>query len=196
MARKLREIIVGATYHIYSRCIDRMNLLANDYIKDLLVTVIRETQEKYCFELCSVDILDNHIHLIIKTTSKKDTISLIMQRIKSVFAKRYNKMNSRTGPFWNERFGSKIVEKAKDAARYIIHLLWYTAYNSVRKGKTRDPRHYKYSTINAYLDEDYIGLLKITLHRGFLNLGKNFSECKKYFTDYEKEYRESLHLKI
>lgn len=192
MGRKLREIIPGATYHVYSRCIDMRNHMKRDIIKNLLLQVVQETQGKYDFELNSIDILDNHFHFIIRTTSNTDTISVIMQRIKSVFAIRYNKMHGRKGPFWNERFGSSIVEKAKDASKYIIHLLWYTAYNSVRKGKTINPRDYKYSSINSYLDETHKCSLKITLHGGFISLGNSFSERVKRFLEYEKSYIEYL----
>lgn len=192
MGRKTREIIQGATYHVFSRCADKQNLMESDAMKNLMIEIIRETQGVYEFELNSIDILDNHFHFIIRITNNTDTISRIMQRIKSVFAKKYNRIHGRSGPFWNERFGSTIIEKAKDATRYIVHLLWYTAYNSVRKGKTDDPRNYKYSSIMAYLDENYKGTLKITLHGGFLSLGKNFRECVNRFLVYEKGYLDYL----
>lgn len=192
MGRKIREIIPGATYHVFSRCIDKRNYMKSDVMKNLMVEVVRETQEKYDFELNSIEILDNHFHFIIRITSNIDTISRIMQRIKSVFAKKFNKMHGRSGPFWNERFGSSIIEKARDATRYIVHLLWYTAYNCVRKGKTINPRNYRYSSIMAYLDENYKGSLKITQHSGFMSLGNNFKERLKVFLEYEKVYVDYL----
>ncbi len=192
MGRKHRETITGATYHIFSRCISRLDLLKSSWIKDLFLQVISETQEKYEFELNTVIILDNHFHMVIRTTSSCDTISLIMQRIKSVFARRYNKIHSRTGPFWNERFGHKIVEKAKDIVKYTIHLLWYAAYNSVRKGTVTDPRNYKYSSINAYLDKTFKFPLKITRHKIFKNLGRTFKERTEKFLEYESIYKEYL----
>ena len=192
MAREKRICQPNLTYHTYSRCIDKANLIKNDKLKDLLVKVIDETQKKFDFELNAFEILDNHFHFIITTTSKGETISKIMQRIKSVFAKRYNKLHGRSGPFWNERFGSKIVEGARDPSEYLLNLLWYLAHNSYRKGKVNNPREYKYSSIKCYLEENYKSKLKITLHHIFKNLGKNFKERLKIFLDLEIRYRENL----
>jgi len=188
MGRALREIASKVTYHIFTRCRNSLNLMAENEIKNLMITVIEETQKLYEFELNSIEILDDHIHLIIKTLNDEDTISKIMQRIKSVFARRYNKLHGITGPFWNERFGSKIIEKANDILGYFIYLLWYLAYNPVRKKMVTDPRKYKYSSINVYLDEDYKPPLQITIHQFFLYLGKTFKECRLNFLEFEKTY--------
>jgi putative transposase len=190
MGRSIREQIVGATYHVYSRCINKEDLMKPDEIKDLMIAVIHETQEIFDFELTQFDILDNHFHFTIRIKNNIDTISKIMQRIKSVFAKRYNKLHGRSGPFWNERFGSSIVEKAKNFVGYLIYLILYTGYNSVRKGKVKDPRDYKYSSFNCYLDRNYKSLLKITIHEYFLMLGDTFEECVKVFLEYEKLFKE------
>lgn len=188
MGRAIREQIIGATYHVYSRCINKEDLLEDDRMKDLMITVIQETQEKYEFELNEFDILDNHFHFTIVIKNNLDTISKIMQRIKSVFAKRYNKLHGRSGPFWNERFGSKIIEKSKNVVKYFMRLIFYTGYNSVKKGKVKDPRNYKYSSFNCYLDKNYKSQLKITLHKYFLSLGNTFEECAQKFLEYEKQY--------
>jgi REP element-mobilizing transposase RayT len=192
MGRPIREQVVGATYHVYSRCINKENLMEPDEIKDLMIIVIKETQEKFDFELNEFDILDNHFHFTIRIKNTTDTISKILQRIKSVFAKRYNKLNGRSGPFWNERFGSSIIEKAKNIVGYFIYLLFYTGYNSVRKGKVKDPRDYKYSSFNCYLDKNYKCQLKITIHEYFLSLGDTFEDCVKVFLEYEKLYLKKI----
>ena len=192
MGRSNRICEPNLTYHAYSRCIDKANLMKNDNLKNLMLKVLEETLEKLNFDLNAFEILDNHFHFIIRTKPKGESISQIMQRIKSVFAKRYNKLHGRTGPFWNERYGSKIVEDARDPSRYFLNLLWYLAHNSYRKGKVNDPRDYKYSSIRCYLEKNCKSKLKITLHQIFENLGKNFEERLKIFLDLEIKYRESL----
>jgi len=195
MPRSLRICKPNLTYHVYSRCIDKANLMKNNKLKDLLIQVLKETQEKYNFDLNSFEILDNHFHFIITTKIKGENISKIMQRIKSVFAKRYNKLHGRTGPFWNERFGTKIVESvgnAKQQENYLLNLLWYVAHNSYRKGKVNDPRDYEYGSINSYLNKNFKPKLKITLHKVFKNLGENFDERLKSFLEFEKAYKDRL----
>jgi putative transposase len=192
MTRDPRFCMANLTYHTYSRCINNSNMIKDDKTKELMITVIKETQEKYHFELSGFEILDNHFHFLIKTLDGGQTISKIMQRIKSVFARRYNKLHGRTGPFWNERFGSKIIEDAIDATTYLLHLLWYMAYNSFRKNKVNNPRDYKYSSINCYLDENYKSCLTIKLHNSFINLGKTFQERLRGFLIFEDNFVKGL----
>ncbi len=192
MARKQRFCSGNLTYHTYSRCINKQNMIKDDKTKDLMITVIRETQEIYNFELSGFEILNNHFHFIIKTIMGSETISKIMQRIKSVFARRYNKIHGRIGPFWNERFGSKIIDDAIDATSYLLHLLWYMAYNSFRKNMVNNPRHFKYGSINCYLDENYKSILKIKLHDAFISLGKTFEQRIKKFMLFEENYIKGL----
>ena len=157
-----------------------------------MMKVIRSTQKKYYFELNGFILLDNHFHLLIKTLPGQANISKIMHRIKFMFAKMYNKHTGRTGPFWNERFKSEIVEHVKDAANYLLYLLLKIGYNSFRKGKVRDPRDEEYSSFNCYLNESYKCKLKITLHSVFISLGNSFQERVKKFLSFEKSYREEL----
>jgi len=187
MGRALREIAI-ATYHVFSRCRNNLDLMKDDRIKDLMLTIIKETQELFDFELNSFEILDNHFHFVITTTNNEHSISKIMQRIKSVFAKRYNRLHGIKGPFWNERFGSKIIEEAVNIIQYMLHLLWYIAYNPVKKGVVDNPRRYKYGTINSYLHENHKPPIKITLHKFFFTLGKTFKERVQIFKEYEEAY--------
>ncbi|MCG8571630.1 MAG: hypothetical protein MJB14_15960, partial [Spirochaetes bacterium] len=80
----------------------------------------------------------------------------------------------------------------KNPIKYFLSLLWYMAYNSVRKGYVDNPRDYPYSSIKHYLLDNYTGKLKITLHEIFLNLSDNFSERLEVLLTMEKEYLEIL----
>ena len=79
-------------------------------IKDLLIDVLVMAQNKYSFEIIYYTIMDNHFHFIFRTIEDGETVSRIMQFIKSQFARRYNRKMNRTGPFWNERFKDSIIE--------------------------------------------------------------------------------------
>ncbi|MEJ5363441.1 MAG: hypothetical protein WHV26_15385, partial [Spirochaetota bacterium] len=73
---------------------------------------------------------------------------------KARFAELYNKITGRTGPFWNERYKDSIIQFAKDGFHYLLWLLWYLAYNPIRKRLCSDPTKYHYSSIKAYLQEE------------------------------------------
>ena len=192
MPRELRKIGQGLTHHCFTRCHGKKNLLLGKYGKKFFIEAVRMCQEKYDFELIAAEVVSNHIHLIIKTLADKETISLIMQYIKARIAEKYNRAMTTTGPFWNERFDSKIIEESDNPEQYLFWLLWYIGFNPVRKGQSRDPRNNDIGFINCYLFENYEAPLKITIHPFFYKLGTLFSDCVKKFLIYEDAYRKRI----
>ncbi len=192
MPRAKRDQRENTTYHIWTRCIEWRFLMKDDDFKGLFIQVIRETQEFYTFELTAYQIMDNHIHLIIKTLPDGTPISRIMQYLKARFAERYNRITGRFGPFWNERYRDSIVDDSENPVIYLIWLLWYLAYNPVRKGKVSNPRYYRYGSINYYLDEMHEPTLKIHHHDFFLRLGNDFKSRLKQLLYFEDAYRRRL----
>ena len=180
------------TYHLVSRCIEHRNMMKNSNIKKLLIQVISMAQEKYTFQVIHYTIMHNHFHFIFRTVEDGETISRIMQFIKSQLAQRYNRKVGRTGPFWNERFKDFIIEYSDNPRFYLLWLICYQAFNPVRSGDVSDPRKYQFSSFNAYIDQNYISPIKITLHEYFLQLGDTFEERVKNFLWYEECYRKRL----
>lgn len=198
MGRPPRYRKVNTIYHAYSRCRQLGELLKPEQIKGLLEEVIAECLELYEFELIGHVIMDNHIHLIIKTLNNAvHTISEIMKWIKSTFTRRYNKLNRLVGPFWNERFGAKVVSLAMDAEEYLNTLIWYLGYNPVRSGAVKDPGKYKFGSLNHYLEgeagkelyRDSPLVNKITLSEHFLNLAQDAKERLKRFLKFEEIFK-------
>ncbi len=192
MTWKLRIIKHGATYHCFSRCRGKRNLLKSRYCRRYFIEAIQMCQKKYNFELIAAEPVGNHIHLIIITLENEETISRIMQYIKSRIAEKYNRATGETGPFWNERFGSTFIEESDNPEHYLLWLLWYIGYNPVRKGLSRDPRENDVGFINCYLIKDYKAEVNITLHRFFINLAKTFEQCVEMFLLYEEAYLKRL----
>ena len=192
MPRPLRSIRQNVTYHVVSRCIECRTLMGEEHFRELFLEVVALAKEKYTFELNQYEIMDNHFHLIIHTLPGEASIDRIMQYIKSRFAEKYNRQNERIGPFWNERYSCKIIQDSKKPVRYLLWLLWYLAYNPVRKEFVDDPRDYRYGGINAYLGNAHRLPLGVTLHKYFRELGDTFTDCVKVLLEYEKQYFEKL----
>lgn len=188
MPRPLRNIAQGKTHHTYSRCHGKRNLLQGKYGRQYFIEAVKECQEKYDFELVAAEIVANHIHLVIKTNLDKQTISRIMQYIKARIAEKYNRAMKTTGAFWNERFGSSVIEEADNPEGYLLWLLWYIGYNPVHKKLSRDPRKNDIGFINCYLDQNHEAPVKITLHYFFMRLAETFEERVKKFLFYEYAY--------
>jgi REP element-mobilizing transposase RayT len=160
----------------------------DDRFKEMFLDVLIKTQQKYIFDLVCFEVLDNHFHLIIRTKPGGATISRIVQYIKARFAERFNKVTKTIGPFWNERFKDVIVELQENPVVYFLWLLWYIAYNSVRKKFVSNPRDYRFGSINWYLKKNYKSKVKITTHQYFIDLGGCFKERVKGLLEFEKIY--------
>jgi hypothetical protein len=93
---------------------------------------------------------------------------------------------NRKGAFWNERFFDKIIEDSENPEFYGNWVTVYIGYNPVRKKYVSDPRDYEFSSINAYLNKDYVSPIKITLHQFLYNLGNTFYERKQNFSSTKK----------
>ncbi len=192
MPRPLRKIVQGVTYHCFTRCRGKRDLLRSRYANRYFIEAVKMCQNKYDFELIAAETVGNHIHLVIRTLENRETISGIMQYIKSRIAEKYNRALGETGPFWNERFGSTIIEESENPEQYLLWLLWYIGYNPVRKGLSRDPRKNSIGFINCYLKQNVEIELKITLHHYFLNSGVSFGDCVEKFLFYEEAYLKRL----
>jgi hypothetical protein len=115
-----------------------------------------------------------------------------MQYIKSQYARRYNRMTQRTGPFWNERFSDTIIECSTNPVETFFVILLYIAFNPVKSKIVADFRNYHYGSIRCYLSEENIPPVKITLHEYFLELGATFQERVGRFLEYEDRYRKRI----
>lgn len=192
MPRPKRICQPDLTYHVYSRFIDRNSFMDDDFFKDIMIGVIERCQNKYTFDLIAYEIMDNHFHLIIKTVENGEPISRIIQYIKSRFAETVNKLLKREGAVWSERFKDKIVEMQDNPVIYFITLIWYLAYNPIKKSFCSKPEEYKYGSINFLLDNNYKNKLKLTFHKIYLMLGESFDARKTILLNFRAENYQQL----
>ena len=190
MSNPVRLCLQNVTYHCYSRCIEKRNMLSPEHVKQLAAESINMALERYDFQLVHMEFVENHFHLLIRTTEKGQTISRIMQYVKARITEKYNRSHDRTGTLWNERFDCTIVEQKDDPGNYFLRLLWYIAYNPVRKNIINDPRESEFGTIRVYLEKDFKPKVKVKVHDYFTALGKTFEERVKYLLEYEVLYRD------
>jgi len=87
MARKPREILEGATYHVTARANRGEFILEDDHFKELFVAVLQEAKGKFQFEIINLVVMGNHVHLMIKP-EEDDSLSSIMRWVLSLFATR------------------------------------------------------------------------------------------------------------
>jgi REP element-mobilizing transposase RayT len=94
----------------------------------------KETLEFQIYDYC---FMSNHVHLIINKQKMGD-ISLIMQRISTKYAGRFNRKYDRIGILIANRFKSEPVETEE----YFLTLLRYIHQNPVNAGITKSTSNY------------------------------------------------------
>ncbi len=183
MARPRRICLSNLTYQIYSRCIEWRPMMSENRFKELFIEVLKKTMARYDFKLIFYKINDRDIHLVIKTTPNGASISRIMQYLKARFAENYNRLNSRIGPFWNERFKDIIIEFLKNPEEYFLNFLLKCGDITQTPSKASFNRAAGiFNALSFYLYGNVRSDIKITHHEYFLNLGKSFHERVKKFS--------------
>lgn len=125
MARKKRMESIGF-YHIVNHGVERRKIYMDDddYMKFL--TILQESAEVYGFEIYSYVLMDNHYHLLIKTSALN--LSLLMRQINSRYSMYFNRKYKRVGPLWQGRFKSWYVYDEQ----YLKSLVKYIEFNPIK----------------------------------------------------------------
>jgi REP element-mobilizing transposase RayT len=103
---------IGATYFVSSELNRGETAFARDDLRTMLYQVIDEAHARYKFDLWDITIDDSYFTCRIKPAFGQ-SLSRIMQWVKSVVARRWNKAHEMHGHLWGERFSSEIIEEEK-----------------------------------------------------------------------------------
>lgn len=153
IARRYSEIKV---YHITIRGIDKQNIFFDEQDKNKFINIIKDTKEKYNYDVYSYCLMDNHVHLVIY--DKENKLSKIMQSIEISYAFYFNIKYDRTGHLFQNRFFSSKVEDReylKKVCRYI--------HQNPQKAGIASTRDYKWSSYNEYVGKSKIINSKLLL---------------------------------
>ena len=111
--RQKRIIIAGYTYHVTSRTNNKISIFNSKFGQRIILRMIRRAKEKYGFKLHNICIMPTHIHLLI-TPGKEINLSKIVQWVKTMFAKEWNKYHESIDHIWGERFFSRPIKDSDD----------------------------------------------------------------------------------
>jgi REP element-mobilizing transposase RayT/uncharacterized protein YerC len=131
-------------FHCWARGVDRRPIYADDAdyngFMECLENVLRESRAT----LVAYCLMPNHFHLLIQV---RDTpLSVIMQRVLTLYARRFNKRHNRVGHLFQERFRERLCS---DNA-YLARIIPYIHLNPVRGRLVASPEKWKWSSQHAY----------------------------------------------
>ncbi len=142
--RQARERSESGIYHVVLRGINRQDIFYDDEDYQHFLETINQMKSEDQFIVYGYCLMTNHIHLLIKENT--DTISRVMSRIGTSYARWYNQKYGRSGHVFQGRYGSECVEN--DA--YLLIIIRYIHNNPVKAGMVQKPEEYKWSSIHAY----------------------------------------------
>ena len=185
---EIRETGVGYTYHVSTRCVDQTYLLHKDELKAIALQVIEKAKKTYKFNCFCFTIMDNHIHIIIHTPNE-DNIYLIMQVINKNIANKCNKALDRKGHFWGERFHSNIIKDEEQ----LINTLVYLNLNPVKAGLVYDPKDWKWSSYNDYVNGSWQdNIQNITDIHPYFTEKDDVKKAQEYYKELVLERRKEI----
>ncbi len=152
--RRARQKKYGANYHVFSRAVRGDKIFNYPGIKEMFMEVVRRAKKKFKFEIWNFCIMSSHYHFIIKPLGNED-ISKIMQWIKSVFARKFNRLFGYFGHVFAERFQSIIIHSFQQYLSTFI----YIAMNPVKAELVRSATEYEYNGI-SYLQKGMLDILE------------------------------------
>jgi len=165
MARKLRIEKVGF-YHVIDRGVAKSSIYIDndDFLKFLEIT--GEASDEYDFMIYSFCLMNNHYHLLVKTS--KENLSIIMQKINSRYSIYFNRKYKRVGPLWQGRFKSWFVYDEN----YLQTLVRYIEFNPIKANITKKIGEYKWAMSSHNVE---FLMLNFELIEG-VDLEKDFDE--------------------
>lgn len=143
MPRQARQRSVTDVYHVIQRGINHSLIFLEDADRLMLIKLLRlqacETFKVYCYCL-----MDNHLHLIVKS----DRLSFHIHRIFTIYASWFNQKYEREGYLFQDRFKSEAIEEEG----YLLRCFRYILQNPLKAGLCCKASEYRWSSYSAYFN--------------------------------------------
>ncbi len=180
MPRILRRFGPKRINHVIIRGVNKQEIFLDKQDKEKFLEQIKNTKDKYHFELYAYVLMPNHVHMQIY--DKDGNISIIMNSIQTRYAKYFNKKYERVGHLFQDRYFNKIIEDEdyfKNAIRYI--------HKNPEKAFLSKKEEYKWSSYKDYIKGD-CSLVDIDVFFSMLDENKKLALQKfKQFHEINEE---------
>ena len=136
-------------HFITSSCYQRLPLLTYETDRDLFLSILEQTRERYRFVVVGYVVMPEHVHLLI-TEPEIGTPSTVMQVLKQRTARALlpmNRANAPRTPFWQARFYDFNVFTTNKR----VEKLRYMHRNPVKRGLVNSPEEWCWSSFRFYL---------------------------------------------
>jgi putative transposase len=165
MPRQPRFCPSGFPFHIIQRGVNRAVCFTSDDDMAAYASSLKDGSVRYGVAVHAWVFMSNHVHLLV-TPSCDQGVSKLMRHIGRHYVQPFNFKYARTGPLFEGRFKSALVQDAV----YLLHCIRYIELNPVRAGMSVDPGDYAWSSYRSHAFGKKVQLW--TPHGEYLALGK------------------------
>jgi putative transposase len=144
MPRHGRLAIAGLPLHIVQRGHNRERCFHADGDYRQYLSILAEHAARCDCAIHAFVLMTNHVHLLL-TPRSRDAASHLMKAVGQAYAQYGNWRLEKSGPFWEGRFFSSIVQ----SSRYLFSCQRYIELNPVRAGMVDAPHEYPWSSFHA-----------------------------------------------
>ena len=132
MPRKARISLLGEVHHVVSRGIHGLLLFSCDDDKKHFLEILNRVLPESNCECYGYAIMDTHFHLILRPLDA--SLSTIMRRINTAYARYYNCRHKRKGYVFGDRYFSAVSQEYW----YLRNLIMYVNLNPLRANMVRN----------------------------------------------------------
>jgi putative transposase len=147
MPRRARIDVPGYPLHIVQRGHNRAACFLEPSGFELYLGLLNELHAKFGCSIHAFVLMTNHVHLLL-TPETSGAASELLRRVNLRFVQSMNRTYGRTGPGWEGRFWSSVVE----SGRYLMTCQRYIELNPLRAGLVKSAETYPWSSFacNAF----------------------------------------------
>jgi REP element-mobilizing transposase RayT len=143
MARPLRILCSGLTYHVHSRGNGGMLIFRDDVDRARFLELLEETVESHrvtCHSYCQ---MSNHYHALVTTAC--ENLSTAVKYLNGSYAQWWNRRYGRTGHLFQGRFTAHVIQDGD----YFLEATRYLELNPVRGRIVEQPEKWRWSSYRA-----------------------------------------------
>ncbi len=167
-------------YHIIIRGMNKQDIFYDEKDRYKFLEELKNTKEKYEYELCVYCLMSNHIHLVIY--DKNQNLSTAMQSLSIRYASYFNKKYERNGNLVQNRFFSRNIMNPTD----FLNVCRYIHQNPL-KAHVSATEDYKWSSYQKFVKkskENNLVNIKLLLNQFSKD---NPQEAIKLFIEFHQE---------
>ncbi len=187
MAREARRMSTTGYYHVIMGGNNKSYVFKDSRDKSFLMENLLKQQEENLIELAAWCIMDNHVHIVLK--SEEEDLALALKRINVRFAVRYHQNHHTSGHVFQDRFKSEPIETDE----YLVNVVRYVHSNPVKAQMVSEVSSYKWSSYEWYLKKELNRSMNLVVEVIGKNQFKSFHQQEDYSEYLEiKEDRDIL----